>query len=288
MKNDKAITTMTEQEMSKHFIKSGFFSDAESESQAIVKILAGREVGLQPIEAMTGINIIKGKISLGANAMAAAVKKHPRYNYQVMEHTEEVCKIDFYEHDTKIGDSSFTIEEAKNIGIASTNPSWKKYPKAMLFARAISAGVRYHCPDVFGHAPVYNPEEMGEEVDSEGDLIDITPKPEEAYMCRNGCGKEQKDCLCELSMPNSPEDGTSVLDAGTLISPSRIDGAVNVFDAMDKIQSHAMKMEMPEVNLVFMKHCEAWANDEIDDVNDIPFDEAVKIVKELTGFEYED
>jgi hypothetical protein len=172
-------TTLNETQLGQIFVKSGFFADAKDESQAIVKILAGREAGLQPIESMTGIHIIKGKISFGANMMAAAVKKSGRYDYRVMKHDAKECTIDFFElidgKKEKIGTSSFTIEEAKQIGLTA-NTTWKNYPKAMLFARALSAGVRYYCPDVFGHSPVYVPEELGARVDGDGEPIDITPK----------------------------------------------------------------------------------------------------------------
>jgi hypothetical protein len=33
--------------------------------------------------------------------------------------------------------------------------NWQKYPRAMLFARCISAGYKQHCPDALGAAPVY-------------------------------------------------------------------------------------------------------------------------------------
>jgi hypothetical protein len=175
-----AVQDLTVREIGTMCVKSGFFKDAEQEAQAIVKILAGREAGLQPIESMTGIHIIKGKITFGANMMASAVKKHPNYDYRVSVHTDKECSIDFFEITNgkreKIGTSSFSVDEAKQIGLTA-NMTWKNYPKAMLFARALSAGVRYYCPDVFGHAPVYVPEELGANVDGDGEVIDITPKP---------------------------------------------------------------------------------------------------------------
>lgn len=160
------------------FVKSGFFADTKEQSQAIVKILAGREVGLQPIEAMTGIHIVKGKITLGANLMAAAIKKSGKYNYRVTKHTDEECGIDFYEGTNKIGTSTFTLKDAKKAGVYVQGGSWDKYPRNMVFARALSNGVKWYCPDVFGHSPVYVPEEMGVDVNEEGEPINITPKPE--------------------------------------------------------------------------------------------------------------
>jgi hypothetical protein len=37
----------------------------------------------------------------------------------------------------------------------------------MLFARAISNGAKFYCPDAFAGAPVYTPDELGAEIDPE-------------------------------------------------------------------------------------------------------------------------
>src|SRR5687767_13340910 len=65
--------------------KSGYFQDARDAAQAVVKVLAGRELGIGDIAAMTGIYIVKGRVTLSANLMAALVKRSGRYNYRVVE-----------------------------------------------------------------------------------------------------------------------------------------------------------------------------------------------------------
>jgi hypothetical protein len=103
--------------------------------------------------------------------MAAAVKRHPNYNYRVLENTDVVCRIEFFEKwDGKMqssGVSEFTIENAKKAGTQNLD----KYARNMLFARAMSNGVKWFCPDVFD-APVYTPDELGATVDSEGNYIE--------------------------------------------------------------------------------------------------------------------
>lgn len=157
---------------------SGYF-DAKGESaQAIAmmatKILAGREIGIGPFAAVNGIHIIKGKPSIGANLLAATVKGSGRYDYRVRELTDKVCKIEFFQ---RIGDkleslgvSEFTAEDAKR----AETQNMHKFPRNMLFARAISNGVRWYCPDVFNGNAVYVPEELGAEVDGEGNVIEVT------------------------------------------------------------------------------------------------------------------
>ena len=104
---------------------------------------------------MTGIHIIQGKPTIGAGLIASRVKGSGKYDYKVIEASEKVCSIDFYQGKEKIGNSTFTIEDAKK----ALTKNIDKFPKNMLFARAISNGVKWYCPDVFS-GPVYVPEEM--------------------------------------------------------------------------------------------------------------------------------
>ncbi len=137
---------------------SGFFKDIKSASQAMVKILAGKEIGLPPIAAMTGIHLIDGKVSLGANLIAAAVKRSGRYNYRVREHTADGCRIEFFEHGESVGISEFTMQDAQAANLTG-KAVWRQYPRNMLFARALTNGARWYCADVFGGA-VYTEEEL--------------------------------------------------------------------------------------------------------------------------------
>jgi hypothetical protein len=149
--------------LGKLFFESGMFQDIKSASQAVVKIAAGREIGIPPFAAMSGIHIIQGKPSIGAGLMASMVKASGKYNYKVLQQDEKVCSIDYYEGKEKIGNSTFTIEDAKKAGTKNID----KFPKNMLFARAMSNGVRWFTPDIFA-GPVYTPEEIGaEDIDHE-------------------------------------------------------------------------------------------------------------------------
>ena len=141
--------------LAKAFAESGMFADTKSAAQAIVKIQAGQEIGIPPFAAMTGIHIIQGKPTIGAGLIASRLKGSGKYDYRVVEASEKVCSIDFFQGNTKIGNSTFTIEDAKK----ALTKNIDKFPKNMLFARAISNGVKWYCPDIFS-GPVYVPEEM--------------------------------------------------------------------------------------------------------------------------------
>ena len=158
--------------------KSGYFKDVQSEAQAIVKVMAGAELGLPPFASMAGIHIIQGKPVLGSNVVATLVKNDPRYDYRVIICDHEECQIQWYEDGNGVGKSSFYMDEAKAAGLTGKD-NWRKYPSDMLFARAISRGARRFAPGIFGGAPVYTPDEMGADVDEEGYILEHLDKAQE-------------------------------------------------------------------------------------------------------------
>lgn len=188
-KNDNIIQSYSDMEdVAKALVQSGFFQDTRSISQAIVKILAGREVGIGPFASMRGVHIIKGNPSYNANVMASLVKSSGKYNYHVVTLDDTKCEIAFSEkidgHWETVGTSTFTIADARKAGTQNID----KFPRNMLFARAMSNGVKWFCPDVMNGQTAYVPEEMGlieteDSVDDNfvdaADITDVTPDTEQ-------------------------------------------------------------------------------------------------------------
>lgn len=155
---------------------SGYF-DAKGDTpmaiaQIATRILAGRELGFGPWASVNGIYIINSRPSVGANLMASAVKASGRYDYRVREMSDKACRIEFFERTNgkleSLGVSEFTAEDAKKAGTKNID----KFARNMLFARAMSNGVRWYCPDVFSGNAVYVPEELGATVDGDGNVVD--------------------------------------------------------------------------------------------------------------------
>lgn len=144
------------QRLAELLAKSGLFEDCKQAAQAGVKILAGSELGFPAFASMVGIHIIKGKPALGANLIAAAVKRSTRYDYRVLELSDRICKIAFFDRQQEIGVSEFSYCDAQKAGTQNIG----KFPRNMLFARAMSNGVKWFCPDIFLGAAVYTPDEL--------------------------------------------------------------------------------------------------------------------------------
>jgi hypothetical protein len=149
------------------FAASGLFGrNGNQETQiaeCAIRLMAGMEAGFSPFASATGVHIINGRPAFSSNLLAQAVRRHPDYDYRVLEKSAKVCRIRFLSRGEILGTEEFTIEMAERAGLLK-NPTWKAYPEAMLFSRALTAGMRTHCPDALGGHTAYTPDEIGGEV----------------------------------------------------------------------------------------------------------------------------
>ena len=160
MTTDLAVRDLNEVlTLGKTLVDSKYVTDATTAAQAAIKVLAGSELGIGPVASMTGIYIVKGRVTMSANLMAAQIKRSGKYNYRVSSMTNDLVSIVFYEGRDEIGTSSFSRADAEAAGLWNSSDPWRKTPRNMLFARAMSNGARWFCPDIFS-GPVYTPDEL--------------------------------------------------------------------------------------------------------------------------------
>ena len=153
------------------FVQSKYFADAISQAQGVVKILYGQELGLGPMASMQGIHIIKGKPSLGSGNIAALIKRSRKYDYKIVKLDDTECSIQFFENGQSAGPAStFSMANAK----AAETQNVQKFPRNMLFARALTNGARWYCPDIFAGS-VYTPDELGATVtyNEAGEIVNV-------------------------------------------------------------------------------------------------------------------
>jgi hypothetical protein len=163
-KYQETSASLTYQEVKsfgKIFYESGLFAEVKSEAQAIVKIMAGREMGIQPFASMQGLDIIQGKVVEKPILIASKIKSSNKYDYRIIATNDNECTIEFYENKERVGSHTFTLEDAKRMGLAGKD-NYKKYPREMLYNRCMSSGARMYCPDVFKF-PVYDAQEIEQE-----------------------------------------------------------------------------------------------------------------------------
>ena len=111
-------------------------------------MLAGRELGIGPMQALQKIHIIQGRPTLSAELMASLVRR-AGHRLRTIESTASTATVEGARHDDPDAPEkiTFTIEDAKRAGLVGKDV-WKAYPTAMLWARAVSALCRRLFPDV--------------------------------------------------------------------------------------------------------------------------------------------
>lgn len=207
----RAATNINEiQQIARLLAMSGYFDAKGNSEQAIAqiatKILAGREMGYGEFTSVQGIHVIQGRPAMSANLMAAAVKASPRYDYRVRQMDDSGVSIEFFERVNgkleSIGISTFTAEDARRAG----TQNMAKFGRNMMFARAMSNGVRWYCPDVFLGNAVYTPEELGAQVDGDGNVIEVE------YRTVDQAAGEIEPPAAQPAPPVAPKPAAPVVD----------------------------------------------------------------------------
>ena len=138
--------------------ESGMFKDLKAVQQAAVKAQVAMELGVSPMLGLSAIHIVEGRPTLSAG-MLASLMKRAGYSWRILAHTDVECRLEVKHNGESLGESGFTVEEAKAAGLLN-RPNWNKHRRDMLFARAISRAARWFAPEVA--LGVYTPDEMGE------------------------------------------------------------------------------------------------------------------------------
>jgi hypothetical protein len=169
-----ALAPMNLADLGTVLAKSGFFSDSRSANQAMVKVLAGKELGVGPITAMTGIYIIQGRVSLSANLMAGVIRRSGKHDFRIVKLDETECVLMATLDGKDVAECTFSMADAVKAELTTgkNKHSWNHYPRNMLFSRAISNLAKWYCPDVFS-GPVYTPDELDCTVNDNGEAINV-------------------------------------------------------------------------------------------------------------------
>lgn len=156
-------------EQARAAIASGFLPrHIQKPEQAVIIAMKGRELGIPFMQAMASITVIQGKPALSAELMLALIYKNApgaEINFvTASEKAHEECEVEMRRPHGKPQRFKFTLDDARRAGLLS-NPSWSRYPSAMLRARVVSAAARAVFPDAI--MGCYLPEELGEVIEAE-------------------------------------------------------------------------------------------------------------------------
>lgn len=132
---------------------------------ALIVLMAGRELGFAPMQSLRMLSVIKGKVTLSADATVALVRRSGEcVEWRCVETTRERATYTTRRKgDTEPTVLTWTIEQAQRAGLVG-GQGWRSYPEAMLRARCASALARIVYPDLV--AGIYDPDELAAPLDA--------------------------------------------------------------------------------------------------------------------------
>ena len=241
--------------------QSKMFPDVQTAAQAVVKIIAGRELGIPAMASLRGMHVIKGKAEVGAGLLAAMIKASGKYDYTVVTSDDNQCVLAWRENiggaQTLVGRSVFTLEDAKRAKLIKPDSNWERFPRAMLFARAFTEGQRRYAPDVAIGA-VYAMGEINEVADIEDLTLAHDEKVIQAEAVTVETAPPEMSMLEVSNMLNRVADACHVLKDEHGVPWSKIKGKI------ERLTGHEFQspkdLSEDEAAKVY-KALENWASD---------------------------
>lgn len=177
----------TVEEIAAIAIKTGYLrGHVDSVEQATYVILKGQELGIKPIQALSQLYVIEGKVSAMAELIQALIYKNcPSAVIHIKTYSNEECTIQAQRsRDQPPTTFSYTLEDAIRaqkviktkdgfLDVGKSGPyigNYAKNPRAMLRSRCITEMGRTLFPDALMGLS-YTPDELGATFTDQGEVI---------------------------------------------------------------------------------------------------------------------
>jgi hypothetical protein len=141
--------------------RSGPFQGA-SKADIEARLWIGSGLQIDPGTAASNIGFANGRPTFAASLQHALLSR-AGWSARVDVLTDEVCELTFLREGRKAGTARFDIAEAKRAGLLARKDVWQKYPQDLLFARALTRGIRRLVPGLLVGSAAYTGEEVGED-----------------------------------------------------------------------------------------------------------------------------
>ena len=150
-------------------VKSRMLPKAVSTPEAAVAIMIkARELGIGIMEGFTSINIIQGSPTISPQLMIALAERSGQLEDAVWTDDGDTATCTVKRRGRTANVATFSMKNAEDLGLAGKQ-NWQQQPVTMRKWRATSAAFRVTFADVL--AGIYTPEEMGADVDDEGQVV---------------------------------------------------------------------------------------------------------------------
>lgn len=155
--------------LAKELVPTGFLPEhIKTPGQAVAIILTGREMGVGPMQALRSIVMVKGKPTVAAD-LQLALFKNAGGKATFTELSEQRAVLVLTHPNGDKHTETFSMQDAEKAGLLQSQPNYRKFPKAMLRSRAITAGLKSIGFEACAGA--YDPEELAPVAEGTGKEI---------------------------------------------------------------------------------------------------------------------
>ncbi|PYK18115.1 MAG: hypothetical protein DME55_07805 [Verrucomicrobia bacterium] len=124
----------------------------KNEQQLVIAWAKAAELGLSPLQALEGMTIINNRVGIMGDLALAMVEasgllEQKRVEYSGIGDTLE-CTVTLQRRGREAQGYSFSVKEAKAAGIYDRSPTWRNYPRRMVYYRALGFGLRDEFADI--------------------------------------------------------------------------------------------------------------------------------------------
>lgn len=141
-------------------------------ANAFVAAETGIALGLEPLQALQSITVIRGRATLSSDLMAAVIRG-AGHKLRVIENGPESVTVTLIRRDDP--DFKYTVtwdrEKATRAGLWGQKGPWTQYPTQMLRARAISEVARQGASEAL-MGMIYTPEDFNAAVTGTGEVLE--------------------------------------------------------------------------------------------------------------------
>ena len=141
-------------------------------ANAFIAAETGIALGLEPLQALQSITVVKGKATLSSDLMAAVIRR-AGHTLRIVENSPESVTATLIRADDKTFKFEVTWDKDKAVkaGLWGQRGPWSQYPTQMLRARAITEVARQGASEAL-MGMIYSPEDFGATITDTGEVIE--------------------------------------------------------------------------------------------------------------------
>lgn len=139
----------------------------------LLVLLKGHDLGLKPMQALGSLHVVEGKVELAAQLMVALIRKSGLCEKWRLVHSDAMraTYVTRRKGDDEDVEMTYSVEDARAMGLLERSPNWRKMPALMLRRRCQSTLAREVYPDV-----VYGMYDEGELQETREVALGIDPE----------------------------------------------------------------------------------------------------------------